>query len=52
MGLVIKCPVKLPGGLIDGNKAPLKILEVDAVGSRVHERHEQMMIDLGHRRWG
>ena len=37
---------KFPHGVVDQRKPSVAILEVDAVGRGVHQRHEQVVIDL------
>ena len=45
---VIRDIVKLLEGLVDQKEPPLAILEIDTIGGRVHEGHEEVVIDLGH----
>ncbi|MEI9999677.1 MAG: hypothetical protein WDO13_11175 [Verrucomicrobiota bacterium] len=40
--------VEVAQRLVDEEKAALAVFEVDAVRRRVHEGHEQMVVDLGH----
>jgi hypothetical protein len=48
-GIVIDV-MKFPQRLVDEKEPAVAILEVDAVGRGVHERHEQVMIDGSHGR--